>query len=488
MQPAVETTELQSAPAGAAGVLRRPVAGDFLLRLRLRLGHWMERISHRVRHSKRLRPAALTPAASRPVDVPTASAPAIAGDGLFASQQPDGVRWRVSAWNRVTYEVRLCPDLLNPGNPCLMAAGAPPVTSSSRRLVVLDTRVHDLFGAQICGYFDAQGAHYGLCIIDAHERVKTMDSVFRVVASMDSFGVSRRREPVIAIGGGVLTDVVGLATSLYRRSTPYVRVPTTLIGMVDAGIGAKTGVNFQEHKNRLGAYHPSAATLIDPDFLRTLSLRHLRNGLAEMLKIALIKDAELFELLAAQGPRLVAERLQQHGSADHGIAAVQAIQLAIHGMLQELQPNLWEQQLERVVDFGHSFSPNIEMKALPELLHGEAVCIDMALSAVVAQRRGLVSTTDLQRIRALMAALRLPTWHPMCTPDLLADALADTTRHRDGHQSLPLPEGIGATRFVDDVSLAELGEALTILRDTDDGTAWRPLVEASSLPTTGPAR
>jgi 3-dehydroquinate synthetase len=287
-----------------------------------------------------------------------------------------------------------------------------------------------------------------------------MDTVLQIVRRMDHFEVARRREPVIAFGGGVLTDIVGLATSLYRRSTPYVRVPTTLIGLVDAGIGAKTGVNFDRHKNRLGSYHPSSSTLLDPRFLQTLDERHISNGLAEVLKIALAKDAELFRLLAGHGKSLVAGRLQPIGDDD--VPDI-VLRRAVQGMLEELQQNLWEHQLQRIVDYGHSFSPTIEMHALPELLHGEAVAIDMALTTVIACRRGLVAPADRDLILGVMEELWLPIWHPVCTPEVLAQALVDTVRHRDGSQHIPLPIGIGRVCFVNDVTPHEIEAAMAEL-------------------------
>lgn len=371
--------------------------------------------------------------------------------------------WRVSTSQEVSYEVIVSLGLLNPANPMLATAGIRQDTGLGRRLVVVDATVQALYGSRIAAYFTRHEIEHTIFTIDAHESVKSMETVFEIVAAMDDFGVSRRCEPVIAVGGGVLTDLVGLAASLYRRSTPYVRVPTTLIGMVDAGIGAKTGVNFREHKNRLGTYHPSAVTLIDWEFLATLGSRHIRNGLAEILKMAVVKDPELFELLADCGPRLVDERMQSAGSADGGKAAEEVMTLAVHSMLEELQPNLWEHELRRLVDFGHSFSPAIEMAALPELLHGEAVCVDMALSSVVAHRRGLLDEGRLTRILRVMSDLGLPVRHPVCTPELMARALADTVRHRDGKQHIPLPDAIGRARFVNDISGAELDAALAAL-------------------------
>ncbi|MFD4692124.1 sedoheptulose 7-phosphate cyclase [Streptomyces sp. NPDC058463] len=385
-------------------------------------------------------------------------------DSLHGAEQPQSRTWHMRASKVVSYEVVLLTGLLDPSQPALAAACSPDGGGPGRQLIVIDSTVYALYGRRIGAYFAARGFEHEFCVVEAHESVKSMDAVFEIVASMDAFGVPRRREPVLAVGGGVLTDLVGLATSLYRRSTPYIRVPTTLIGMVDAAVGAKTGVNFRGHKNRLGTYHPSAVTLIDPGFLATLDPQHIRNGLAEILKIALVKDASLFTLLAEHGGRLVKERMQSGDSDDRGAAGAEVIRLAIQGMLEELQPNLWEHQLQRLVDFGHSFSPRIEMEALPELLHGEAVCVDMAFSAVLAYRRGLLDDNELSRILRVMNELGLPTWHPVCTPDLMAEALEETVKHRDGRQLLPLPESIGGARFADDVTRAELDAALAEIR------------------------
>ncbi|MFF2349477.1 sedoheptulose 7-phosphate cyclase [Kitasatospora sp. NPDC058115] len=374
--------------------------------------------------------------------------------------------WTVATALPVSYRVRFTPGVLDPRNPALARAGGPP----GRRLVVVDARVHDLHGERLRRYLAAQGVEHETHVLLAHEQVKTMDAVFQVADRMDSFGISRRGEPVIAVGGGVLTDVVGLACSLYRRSTPFVRVPTTLIGLVDAGVGAKTGVNHGRHKNRLGTYHPAVDTLLDPAFLATLDRRHIGNGLAEILKVALIKDADLFVLLERHGRDLLDTGFQSPGAG----AAV--LGRAVHGMLQELQPNLWEHRLERLMDYGHSFSPTVEMRALPELLHGEAVCADMALTTVVARRRGLVDAGQAERILRLMRRLELPVWHPLMEPVTLGEALADTVRHRDGRQRLPLPRGIGAGVFVDDLDGAELADAAGWLRawSAGDGAGAGP--------------
>lgn len=346
--------------------------------------------------------------------------------------------------------LRACPDApLHPGE---------------RRLIVIDQAVDELHGDGIRAYFDHHGIAATLCPIRAGEAVKKWSSVTRVVDAMNQFGIDRRREPVIAIGGGVLTDLVGFAASLYRRGTPYIRIPTTLIGLVDAGVGVKTGVNYELGKNRLGTYASATATFLDKNFLGTLDQRHLSNGMAEMLKMALIKSATLFELLESMGAKVRNDHFQGTSlELEHAASAM--ISDSVHLMLEELQPNLWEATLERCVDYGHTFSPTIEMHALPSLLHGEAVNIDMALTTAMGELRGDVDTEQASRIYRVMLDLGLPLWDDvLSTPNLLADALADTVRHRDGQQRLPLPVGIGQHRFVNDVTAEEIGHALALLK------------------------
>merc|ERR1712004_336588 len=124
-----------------------------------------------------------------------------------------------------------------------------------------------------------------------------MGTALKVAKKMKKFNIDRRHEPVIAIGGGVCLDVVGMAASLFRRRTPYIRVPTTSLAYVDASVGAKNGVNFCNSKNRLGTYVPPVAALLDSSFFQTQGEREVSNSLGEMAKMAIMKSPELFHLL-----------------------------------------------------------------------------------------------------------------------------------------------------------------------------------------------
>jgi 2-epi-5-epi-valiolone synthase len=361
--------------------------------------------------------------------------------------------WEVKATQEVRYSVHFYDGLFSHRNTVLFRAGVGQTPACQRRLIVIDTRVLDLYGWEIEAYFRTNRVNFRFLPLDATEPEKHLENVLKVVRALDEFAVNRRSDPLIAIGGGVLLDVAGFAASLYRRGLPYVRVPTTLMGLIDAGIGIKTGVNFDAHKNRIGTYCAPQRAYLDIHFLSTLDDRHVANGIAEIIKIAIIKDFRLFELLESNSDRLVADRFSGRD------AYREILTRATVGMLEELAGNLWESVLERVVDYGHTFSPSLEMVALPELLHGEAVAIDMALSLTLASQRGLITAPELRRALCLLETYGLPIYHPRCDEELLMKALADSTSHRDGLQRVPLSRGLGRAVFVNDLTREEICSA-----------------------------
>ena len=265
--------------------------------------------------------------------------------------------WAVEAPITFSYRVRECPDVLNPRSDALLfghlSDGATLAHARARKLkrvVVVDSVVHQLHGERIDAYFAHHDVETRLLVLPTTEENKNMDMVLTIAEAIHDLGIDRRLDPVIAIGGGVCMDIVGFAASIYRRKTPYVRVPTTLMGYVDASIGAKTGVNFAGKKNKLGAYVPPALTLLDRSFLGTLDARQLSNGAAEIVKMALVKDAELFSLLEEHGPSLIEGKFQDlpGGVESNAVGAPsRVLTLAISTMLEELAPNLWEDSLTR---------------------------------------------------------------------------------------------------------------------------------------------
>ncbi|MFF2400673.1 sedoheptulose 7-phosphate cyclase [Streptomyces goshikiensis] len=369
--------------------------------------------------------------------------------------------WKIQTELPVEYEIVETHDLLNPGNPDLLTVPGGG-RGTGTRLVILDHSVDELYGAKIRTYFSENDVPVDYLTLPGSEENKSIERVLEVVNKLNEVGTNRLSSPPIVIGGGVVADVVGLAASLYRRGIPFVRVPTTLLGQVDVSVAAKSGVNYGGYRNRLGAYTPPPRTLIDRSFLATVPRRQLRNGMGEIFKMALIKDLRLFELLEEYGAELIEARFQDPGPGEGPAAAVadEVIGRVIAGMAEELQPNLWEKDLQRSVDYGHSFSPLVEMRALPELLHGEAVAMDCVFSALLAAGRGLIDDDQFTRIVAVARRMGLAPSHPLfCDVELVLEGLADTVLHRDGKQNLPILTAIGEVCFLNDVSEDEIERA-----------------------------
>ncbi len=330
-----------------------------------------------------------------------------------------------------------------------------------RVCVVIDSVVNKIFGEKIRSFFERARKELHFVVVDCKESNKNLETTLSIIKKVEEVGVLRR-EQVVAIGGGVLLDLAGFVSSIYRRGIPYISIPTTLMGVIDASVGIKTGINHLGRRNRLGSYHHAKTVLIDTDFLTTLSRRETANGMGEILKMAVIKDRVLFELLEKHGKQLLDTNFQ-----DYSVAR-DVIHRSIKGMLEELAPNLWERDLKRVVDFGHSFSPLVEMNALPELLHGEAVALDVIFSSVLSNRRGMLSDQELTRVMKVASSLDLMNSHELFQQaDFLEKALADTVLHRNGAQNLPFPAGIGKCRFVNDLHSDEIAAAAGIMKSFD---------------------
>jgi len=331
-------------------------------------------------------------------------------------------------------------------------------------VVVVDDNVYALYGDRIDAYFAHHDVKVKLMVLKTNEENKNIHMALQIAEAVHELGIDRRLDPVIAIGGGVCMDIVGFAASIYRRRTPYIRVPTTLMGYVDASVGAKSGVNFAGKKNKLGCYLPPALALLDRSFLVSLDARQLSNGAAEIMKMAMVKDPELFSLLEQHGPALIEHKFQTvPGEEDGGAAPSRVLYLAIHTMLEELAPNLWEDSLERLVDFGHVFSMELEMAVLhtDKLYHGEAVAIDMAFSAVLAYVRGQISAEYRDRLLATMRGLGLPVYHEGFDEPMVEEALYERVKFSSG-QKIPLPTAEGEARLFNDISMDQCREALAL--------------------------
>jgi len=318
------------------------------------------------------------------------------------------------------------------------------ILDNRRVLVITTPTVHDLYGDQMRNILASRPLKDNYVVVfELSETRKTIESVQEVCALAVYHGLGRK-DVIVAFGGGVCSDVVGFAASMFRRGISHVRVPTTLIGQIDAGIGIKGGVNYRSKKNILGCFHPPEAVLIDPSVLATLRAPHIRQGLSEIIKLAVIMDRGLFDNVKSYGRELISSKFQHPGNVAQAVI-LRAIELT----LGELQQNSFEDQtLERLLDFGHTFSPLIEEETGFTISHGEAVAIDMALTCSLAAELGIMPIEDFRLVVDLLKDLGLPVWSPLLTVDLCKSAIRHTRAHRGGVLNLVVPTKIGAARFL----------------------------------------
>jgi 3-dehydroquinate synthase len=325
-------------------------------------------------------------------------------------------------------------------------------------LVAFDRVLDPLYGAGMRQYFEEKpGVNLiGFVDVDGSEQNKSWSQVERVCEAAVRHNL-RRDGIMIAIGGGVTLDVVGMAAAIFRRGTRFVRIPTTLVGLVDVGVGVKQGVNFLGRKNILGAFYSAMGSINDPSFLQTLSRRDLVCGLAEIIKMAIVRDGELFTVLEKHGRELLDSSFQ--GPCD---VSQEVMSRAEISMMRELQPNLYEENLQRLVDFGHTFSPEIEARSNFEIPHGEAVGFDMLISTHIAVHHDgkLCRPELLERMIALYDVIGLPIAQTCCSAEDLCRSLQKARAQRGGSLNLVVPTGTGSATFIQDVAFAQISRAL----------------------------
>ena len=373
----------------------------------------------------------------------------------------DDAGFRVSGTETIDFELRYVDGVFDPENTQL----ADEYRRHGRCLMVIDRNVHELNAERIDAYFERHGIDLTVFPVTIRETDKTLRTVERIVDRFASYGLLRT-EPVLVVGGGLTTDVAGFACASYKRSTPYIRIPTTLIGLIDASVAIKVAVNHGRFKNRLGAYHASSTVFLDFSFLATLPIDQVRNGMAELVKIATVGHEGIFRLLEEHGRDLLETRFGHDGGTPELREVAHRLTYdAIDAMLELEVPNLHEIDLDRVIAYGHTWSPTLELACDPHLFHGHAVAIDMAYSATIAEQRGLISTVDRDRILAVMLDLGLSIDSPHLTPDLVTEATASILQTRDGSLRAAVPAPIGTCRFLNDVDADELVSILAVHKE-----------------------
>jgi 3-dehydroquinate synthase len=325
--------------------------------------------------------------------------------------------------------------------------------AGTKVLLVTNPVVDEHYGAAALASLESAELAATALVIEAGEEQKTPATVTRIHDAAFARKLERG-SLIVALGGGVVGDMAGFAAATWLRGIAVVQVPTTLLAMVDAAIGGKTGVNHPGGKNLIGAFHQPRLVLIDPTTLATLPEREFRAGMAEVIKYGVIGDAELFaamesagsiSAMADVGPELLQQLLERSAAAKAKVVAADER----------------EGGLRAILNYGHTLGHVVEtLCGYGTWLHGEAVAIGMAAAGAIAVEMGLWSTAEQQRQLALIQAAGLPVHWPDLDQQAVLECLQGDKKVRDGRVRFVLPTTIGGVQIRDDVTAATIGQAL----------------------------
>jgi 3-dehydroquinate synthase len=316
-------------------------------------------------------------------------------------------------------------------------------------LLVSNTTVASLYAAALTSALGSRRVVEA--ILPDGEQHKTLANVARLIDVLvtNRFG---RDCIVLALGGGVVGDMAGFAAATYQRGIAYVQVPTTLLAQVDSSVGGKTGVNHPGGKNLIGAFHQPNAVLVDVRTLATLPQRELRAGLAEVIKYGLICDAPFFDWLEMHVGELLARDAE---------ALTHVIRRSCEIKAQIVGRDEYEHGERAVLNLGHTFAHAIEAATGYERwLHGEAVGAGLLIAATLSRESGLMSASDVERIKRILVRIGLPTDTREVTAAAALEHMKIDKKVQSGRMRFVVPRAIGDCFISADYSDAALQRTL----------------------------
>jgi 3-dehydroquinate synthase len=363
---------------------------------------------------------------------------------MAVGQQPTTITVPLAAQ---AYPIVLGPGTLANLAELLVAQG---IRADTRVLLVTNPEVERHYGSTCRRSLEAAGFLVETLVIEAGEDQKTPATVALIHDAAFRHRLERG-SLIVALGGGVVGDMAGFAAATWLRGIAVVQVPTTLLAMVDAAIGGKTGVNHPGGKNLIGAFHQPKLVLIDPTVLSTLPEREFRAGMAEVIKYGVIGDPDLFKDLEAAAQRDPLGGLANRESVGEGLLE-RLLERSASAKARVVAADEREGGLRAILNYGHTLGHAVEtLSGYGTYLHGEAVGLGMLAAGEISLAMGLWHPRDQQRQRAVIAAAGLPLVWPALDPQAVLACLQGDKKVRQGRVRFVLPTAIGAVEIRDDV-------------------------------------
>ncbi|RJO60598.1 MAG: 3-dehydroquinate synthase [Dehalococcoidia bacterium] len=321
---------------------------------------------------------------------------------------------------------------------------------SNRLVLITNPFVFELHGYNLKEALAKDGFEVDVLTVPDGEEYKSLEAAGGLYDGL-SAALVERRTPVLALGGGVIGDLAGFVAATYMRGMPLIQIPTTLLAQVDSSIGGKTAVNHGKLKNQIGVFYQPAAVFSDTAVLKTLAASQLSNGLAEVIKSAVIGDRLLFGLLER---RMTELKYLDEKTLETAILRAAAVKARIVSRDER------DRGLRNMLNFGHTVGHAIEAVTGFKVNHGTAVAVGMVTASRIACRMGLFPDRDLKRLMNIITAAGLPITMPELKIADVLEAIKHDKKVSGGRTKFILPVRIGQVIITDKVDLAMVAEAL----------------------------
>ena len=319
-----------------------------------------------------------------------------------------------------------------------------------RLVLVTNPAVFELHGFNLKQELIRDGFEVNVLSVPEGEEFKSLETAGRLYSEMGA-ALVERGTPVLALGGGVIGDLAGFVAATYMRGLPLIHLPTTLLAQVDSSIGGKTAVNHGKLKNQIGAFYQPCAVFSDTSVLKTLPSIQMSNGLAEVIKSAVIGDKVLFELLEH---KMASIREENEPALEAIIRHAAAVKTRVVSRDER------DGGPRNTLNLGHTVGHAIETVTAFKVNHGTAVAVGMVVAARIACRLGLFLQRDLERLMNVIAGAGLPTSMPELAIADVLDAVKHDKKASSGKIKFILPVRIGQVIITDKVNLEMVAEAL----------------------------
>lgn len=318
-----------------------------------------------------------------------------------------------------------------------------------RCLIISDQNVAALYGSPLFSILNQAGWQPKMVSIAAGEQSKSYAQLHEIYDAALSWGIDRKT-PILALGGGVVGDLAGFAAATLLRGLPLVQLPTTLIAQVDSALGGKTGINHIAGKNLIGAFYQPAFVCANPDTLSTLADREWTSGLAEVVKHALIADADFLSFLESNWASILKRDPAVIGSMIHRAAKIKA---------DVVTQDVHEQSIRAILNFGHTFGHAIERTAgYGHFTHGEAVAVGMRMALQLSKK--LHPALDLSRSDHIVQQIPLYSPSTSLSADVLIDAMQTDKKTIAGSLRFVLLDKIGHAYVETAANITQVREAI----------------------------